>query len=334
MALNPRITDQGNKLKMTWTPDLSGQGYRFYVDGVAVSRTFKADASSTEFEKKQGSHKYGIQKMDVVPPLEEIVFPTPDPGPINPPIWNGDWETGNRSQYGGVEFGGTFGAPPTLDQRVQIIKSDGAISPLQGEYMAKIIVAPGDRYGKPPNFASGERTLLRQYEPMRFRGSGYETWLVFGVYFPTGGYSDGWVFLQWHQPSGAGSKPFEFNPQPNSIRVDIGQGPPGSWNQLQNTILPTVRKDCWHVFVTHHLFHQTDGITKVWHGIEGEDSEPELLLDLQGIQTLKGPPDDSASLLMGWYREAASHTNVIVHDGAREYPDEASALAWAKTLLG
>jgi hypothetical protein len=77
MALNPQVTDQGTKVKMTWTPDLACQGYRFYVDGVAVSRTFKPDAAQTTFDKKPGSHVYGIQKMDVVPPMEAVEFPPP-----------------------------------------------------------------------------------------------------------------------------------------------------------------------------------------------------------------------------------------------------------------
>jgi hypothetical protein len=81
MGLNPQITDQGTKLKMTWTPDLSGQGYRFYVDGQAVSRTFKAEAASTTFNKEAGSHRYGIQVMDVIPPLEEVVYPS-----VTPPV--------------------------------------------------------------------------------------------------------------------------------------------------------------------------------------------------------------------------------------------------------
>lgn len=83
MGLNPKVTDQGAKVKMTWTPDLTCQGYRFYVDGVAVSRTFKPEAAQTTFEKKDGTHSYGIQMMDVVPPLEEVQFPAPPPLPGN-----------------------------------------------------------------------------------------------------------------------------------------------------------------------------------------------------------------------------------------------------------
>lgn len=82
MSLNPKVTDQGNKVRLDWTPDLTGQGYRFYIDGVAVSRTFKPDASSTTFGKPDaGSHRYGVRKMDVVDALEEATWPVVDPPP-------------------------------------------------------------------------------------------------------------------------------------------------------------------------------------------------------------------------------------------------------------
>lgn len=78
MSLNPRVTDQGNKVRLDWTPDLTGQGYRLYIDGVAVSRTFRPEASSTTFAKPSaGSHRYGVRKMDVVGALEEATWPAP-----------------------------------------------------------------------------------------------------------------------------------------------------------------------------------------------------------------------------------------------------------------
>ena len=75
-SLNPQVVDLGAKVKLTWTPDLSGEGYAFYVDGSRVSRTFKADASSTTFNKPDsGTHRYGVQKMDTVDALEEASWP-------------------------------------------------------------------------------------------------------------------------------------------------------------------------------------------------------------------------------------------------------------------
>lgn len=80
MGLNPQVTDLGSKVRLDWTPDLSGQGYRLYIDGVAVSRTFKPEAKSTTFTKPDANpHRYGVQKMDVVDALEEVEWPAPPP---------------------------------------------------------------------------------------------------------------------------------------------------------------------------------------------------------------------------------------------------------------
>lgn len=91
MALNPKITEQGAKLKMTWTPDPSCQGYRLYVDGSAVSRTFKPDAFETTFDKLPGSHQYGVQKMNVVDQLEQVQYPVvtlpPPTGTRDASLW-------------------------------------------------------------------------------------------------------------------------------------------------------------------------------------------------------------------------------------------------------
>lgn len=94
MALNPQIRDLGSKVELSWTPDPTCQGYRFYVDGVAVSRTFKPDANKTTFNKLSGTHEYGVQKMNVVEALEEVLYPpvAPPPPPPPPPPSEYRWE--------------------------------------------------------------------------------------------------------------------------------------------------------------------------------------------------------------------------------------------------
>ena len=116
MALNPQIQDQGTTVKLTWTPDLTGQGYRLYVDGVAVSRTFKPDAASTTFAKpSQGQHSYGVQKMDVVDTLEEVEFPAdPDPDPDPDPTPGDDVVLVNQKW----SPSGNWGAKNLVDVRI------------------------------------------------------------------------------------------------------------------------------------------------------------------------------------------------------------------------
>jgi hypothetical protein len=82
VSLDPRVTDLGADVRLDWTPDLKGQGYRLYVDGFAVSRTFKPDASSTTFRKPDDEpHRYGLRVMSEVGALEEVTFPLPEPEP-------------------------------------------------------------------------------------------------------------------------------------------------------------------------------------------------------------------------------------------------------------
>lgn len=83
MALNPKVTKLASgKIRLTWTPDFSGQGYRLYRDGIAVSRTFKPDAASSDFsaETDGQQHRYGVVMMDEVGSVENVEYP-PDPEP-------------------------------------------------------------------------------------------------------------------------------------------------------------------------------------------------------------------------------------------------------------
>ena len=90
MSLNPRVTDLGQDVRLDWTPDLKGQGYRLYVDGFAVSRTFKPDAHTTTFRKPDAQpHRYGLRVMAEVGALEEVTFPAapaPEPGDLPFPM--------------------------------------------------------------------------------------------------------------------------------------------------------------------------------------------------------------------------------------------------------
>ena len=78
--LSPRVTDLGSEVRLDWTPDLTGQGYRFYIDGHAVSRTFNAAQSSAKFRKPDDlPHDYGLRLMAEVGSLEAARFPIPEP---------------------------------------------------------------------------------------------------------------------------------------------------------------------------------------------------------------------------------------------------------------
>src|SRR5215470_6651923 len=97
--------------------------------------------------------------------------------------WNADLSTGDRSQFGDWEWGGTYDGSPPLGDRVTVAKTiDGVQSPI-GTNVMRIIVAPGDQFGG----STGWRTLVR-IPPERTNGGrlvtrdqGYDssyTWLT------------------------------------------------------------------------------------------------------------------------------------------------------------
>lgn len=65
MSLDPQTSKLSDgKIKMTWTPDPSCFGYRFYRDGVPVSKGTKPEQRETTFARETDGkqHVYGIAK--------------------------------------------------------------------------------------------------------------------------------------------------------------------------------------------------------------------------------------------------------------------------------
>jgi len=84
MSLNPQASKQTNgMIRLTWTPDLTVFGYRFYRDGVAVAKGTRPEQASTTFKAETDgkSHWYGIARaLEQV--SESVQFPeitTPPP---------------------------------------------------------------------------------------------------------------------------------------------------------------------------------------------------------------------------------------------------------------
>ena len=325
-----RVVQTTPKLILEWDPVPGAvAGYRGRAQGVekwtqtqATRMTFAANATGIVIQA------LGVEDEGQYPAIPEPE-PEPEPSPDDL-LWNGDWETGNKSQYGGTEFGGTFDGVPALSDQLKIMQSDGAVTPLQGKWFAKTIIVPGAQYGN----SSGWRCLTRQYDPIRLRGEGYDSWVVFGVRFPPS-FTDEWVFMQWHQNGGQWPKPFDFDPGVSDInaRVVIDKaGAPGELDQKSYPI-PMV-KDVWHVFIVRMKFSTTPaGKMQVWHGIKGRDASVTRKVDHSG-RTLMNPPADKAHLMFGLYGPQAGTSNRwVYHDAAREYSTEASALAYANSLL-
>jgi hypothetical protein len=89
-ALNPKVSKKADgTILMNWNPDTSCFGYRFYRDGIAVSKSTKPTQATTTFKAETDGrqHSYGLARATEQTP-EEVEFPadpTPPPPPPPPP---------------------------------------------------------------------------------------------------------------------------------------------------------------------------------------------------------------------------------------------------------
>jgi len=77
MSLNPQASKQTNgMIRLTWTPDLTVFGYRFYRDGVAVAKGTRPEQASTTFKAETDgkSHWYGVARA-LAQVSESVGFP-------------------------------------------------------------------------------------------------------------------------------------------------------------------------------------------------------------------------------------------------------------------
>ena len=251
------------------------------------------------------------------------------PPPPGPARWTGDWESGNASQYGNIEYGGTFDGTPPLSDQLKVVQSIDGVAPAQGNWFAKTIITPGAQYGQ----STGERILLRQHEPIQLRGEGYDTWITYAVRFPDPGHSDTWNIIEWHQNSAlpdCSPKPLDTDPDLNQIRLHVG------FNTCDQVTFPilvnNLTKNVWHVFTMHNFLHKTCGALQVFHGIKGQSSSMTQLLNQTCIPTMKTVADQNY-LLLGLYGPAASFNRWVYHDAAREYANQADAIGYANSVL-
>jgi hypothetical protein len=244
--------------------------------------------------------------------------PEPLPSPPTPPAppggtaFVGDWETGDHSQWTGLQYR-TGGA--AADQFVVLS------TPLrQGSYAARFTVRPGDRFGS----TSGERAEV--YWVGSDESEGEEYWYSWSTLFPeTWTEPRNWgIFLQWHSylPSPG---PVLFNARGDTAEISVNAGPlepsgtNGSFRQ-KYPLLASLNKGRWNDFIARIRWSLTDGAITVWHRVEGE-SEYVKRVDVSGIPTLHGSGSYVSSnyVKMGMYRDVDTRTHVIYHDGFRRW---------------
>lgn len=251
-------------------------------------------------------------------------------------IRNGDWNTGNRSQYGGVEYVGTFSGSPSVDTRLTVAQTIDGYTARDGGYMAKFLIKPGDQYGS----SSGERCLIRWQEnngnPVTMP-SGYDSYLAFSILFPTqwgfgiGGNLDIYQCLEWHGPAGVPAA-MGFRPLFDHIRIEIK----GGNNVFQPAIIVVTdlrnHLGVWHDFIYRGLHHESNGTVQIWHRIPSVEASFRQIVNRTGVPTRFS--SGGSYLLWGIYGAAASADRWVYLDANREYSTYAEAEAWMLSLGG
>jgi MYXO-CTERM domain-containing protein len=196
-------------------------------------------------------------------------------------VWRGDFETGDLSQWSGVDG---------LSSRLTVVSS-----PLrQGKYALRTEVQQGDVSN------NGTRNELWWSAPQSEGMDRYYAWSTwFDVEYPS---EATWqVFTQWHHTGNTGSPPLEMDVYAEEMRL-YTRGTTILWSA------PLVR-GVWHDFIL-HVHWSADasvGFVELWHsGVK--------VLDRKYLATLYS--GESALLKQGLYRDSSIVPNAVVfHDG-------------------
>jgi polysaccharide lyase-like protein len=222
--------------------------------------------------------------------LPLFVVPSATARHLVPDSWVGDFETGDLSQWTGVQRAAA--------DRVQIVTD-----PVRdGRYAARFEVRPGDYPAGP----TGERAEV-------FVGTldqaGTEWYYAWSTLFPSDFVSgDGWkhIFVQWHGPSSSGSA-VSFQVWKGRLVVRVGSPyTPEEWAQYD--LGPLVR-GAWQDFVFHARWAaDSSAFVEVWRN---------GMLVVPRRYHLNMAPNAANYLKVGYYRDPNGHPTVIYSDGMR-----------------
>ncbi len=197
-------------------------------------------------------------------------------------IWRGDFETGDLSQWTGMNG---------LVSRLTVVTDPVR----QGRYALRTELRQGDVN------SSGTRNELTLAAPQFQEVEGNDKWYAWSTLFPADYPSNNtWqVFTQWHDSGCCGSPPVEFDVLGERIQLAHNGG-----TVLWST--PLVRNQ-WHDFVVHVYWSSTAGYVDLYY-------DGSKVLDHQATQTLY--PGEYTYLKQGLYRNATiTQVGVVYHDG-------------------
>ena len=199
-------------------------------------------------------------------------------------IWNGDFQTGNLSQWGSTE--------EAASNRLQVVTT---VPPPNGQYALQATVEPGDLV---ENGARAEVDYtadapqegdVRYYHWQTYFPENYQTMNVWQI------------FTQWHQYVTGGSPPLAIMVWNNQIKI-------GNENDVYFWTGP-LTVGVWHDFIVHVVWStgSTNGGVEMW--VDGQH-----VLPFYNVQTLF--PNDTIYLKQGLYRsQSITWAQTVYHAG-------------------
>jgi len=196
-------------------------------------------------------------------------------------LWRGDFETGDRSQWNGIQ---------EVNANRLVVQTDRV---KEGKYALKVTVNLGDN----PIGASGNRNELvdsSHYEP-----EGAERWYHWYTMFDESYPSERtWqVFTQWHQYEDHGSPPMEFDVYGEEINLT-------NWEKV--IWKAPLQRGVWHEFLFHVKWSKdaSKGFVELWY--DGQPAMPKTFLNT----------DSNVYLKQGLYRNnTIQGVGIVYHDG-------------------
>jgi uncharacterized protein (TIGR03382 family) len=196
-------------------------------------------------------------------------------------LWRGDFETGDRSQWNGIQ---------EVNSNRLLVQSDKV---KEGKYALKATVILGDN----PIGASGNRNEL--VDSAHYEKEGAERWYHWYTYFDEGYPSERtWqVFTQWHQYEDHGSPPMEFDVYGEEIQLT-------NWEKI--VWRAPLQRGVWHEFLFHVKWSKdsSKGFVELWY--DGQVAIPKTSMNT----------DSNVYMKQGLYRNnTIQGVGIVYHDG-------------------
>jgi chitodextrinase len=311
-------------LTLTWnasTDNVGTTGYDIFRNGTKVASVSSTSSGQTGLACGT-QYGFGVEAYDATGnrspraqlnattsacPAPQPTAPPPPPPPPPPAgqvLFNGDFDTGNESQWAGIhEYN---------PARFSVVASDGAVLPRQGSHMARV-----DIRNEPTSWCSTLSCNVTMAQGGGLPVLGGDSYLGMSVYFPSSfpfsPSSGRWnIFGEWRGPNGAGDQP----QAPIHLTVDMNQATPRLSLDLHNNgdhaedyiaFYGDLPRDQWvDLVVRVNWKNDATGIVEGWmNGVKKFSSGP--------IKT-RGDTVDFVYPMAGFYRAPFASPGVLYID--------------------